>query len=43
MTPEECEAAWTVACLVSGRPEARDIPGAPDGTHDFDGLEGPLC
>ena len=32
----ELEAAWTVAAVLSGRPERRDKKGAPPRTHDFD-------
>jgi hypothetical protein len=32
----EREAAWTLAALLSGRPERRDLAGGPDATHDFD-------
>lgn len=33
---QELEAAWTVAAVLGARPERRDRPGAPAGTHDFD-------
>jgi hypothetical protein len=32
----EREAAWTVAAMLSARPERRDKQGAPPMTHDFD-------
>lgn len=35
-TGTECEAAWTVAAIIGGRPQRRDGDGAPDQTHDFD-------
>ena len=38
--PEEYEAAVAVAETVGGTIVQRDVPGAPDGTHDYDVLIG---